>query len=75
MPDVPPAVISLLIGVLALAPTIYNMALYDTVIPAESTKGMIMLFVGVCTKIIALACARRTRTSLVVEVFSGGLLI
>ncbi len=39
--------ISLLVGVLALAPTIYNMALYDTIIPTSSLKGLGMLFGGV----------------------------
>lgn len=39
--------ISLLVGILALAPTIYSMGLYDTVIPSDATKGLTMLFAGV----------------------------
>lgn len=40
-------VISLLIGVLALAPTYYNMALYDHIIGSGSAHGLPMLCIGV----------------------------
>jgi ATP-binding cassette subfamily C protein LapB len=53
--------ISLLVGFIALAPTIYNMALYDTVISAGSTQGMVMMLVGVVGALAAECILRRMR--------------
>jgi ATP-binding cassette, subfamily C, bacterial LapB len=54
-------VISLLVGVIALAPTIYNMALYDTVIPSGSGQSMTMLLVGVGMALVAECIMRHMR--------------
>lgn len=53
--------ISLVTGVLALAPTIYNMAVYDTIIPSDTANGMILLFAGVILALVSECVLRHMR--------------
>ncbi len=54
--------ISLLIGLAALAPTFYNMAIYDHILAAGTAKGLLMLLAGGVLALAAEMALRAVRT-------------